>query len=422
MTHTGSREQLARRAADMAARQAYGRLIALLCQRGADLAQAEDALSSAFVRALDRWSNHGIPESPEAWLLTTARRILIDQARHAEVERRAQADVMMLIERLEQGPADVADRRIDLMMLCAHPSVAANTRAPLMLQTVLGLTAKHMSAAFLISPAAMGQRLARAKRAIRDSGSPFCVPPEEEASRLPDVLDAIYAAFGTAYEIVEHAKNVRHGLAHEAIWLGQILAHQREESAEVHGLLSLMLFVQSRVDARRNSDGQFTPLSKQDRQCWDWRLIARAEHHLNKAAALRQPGRYQIEAAIQSHHVLCEPEQGPDWKAIAGLYDALVVCAPTVAAWVGRAAALGEAQNPAAGLAALQYLPDDRVAGYQPYWAVRAHLLSNAIVGNPDHREKARYAYSRAIGLSEDEAVRAFLREQQKRLDTTGLQ
>ncbi len=410
-----------RRAAEQAARLAYGRLLASLCQQGATISEAEDALGDAFVRAIDRWSSHGVPDAPEAWLLTTARRVLIDRARHAAVATRAQsefvdqqppAQLVSVMEQMEQEPGDLRERRLELMMLCAHPEIAANARAPLMLQTVLGLTAQKMSAAFLVSPSTLGQRLARAKKSIRSNKLNFEIPPKEEReTRVHDVLDAIYAAFGTAYETVNDAKNVRQGLAHEAIWLAQILVHELKDVAEAHGLLSLMLFVQARVDARRSDSGEFVPLSRQDRALWDRRLIVAAEHHLGKAAKLKKPGRFQVEAAIQSHHTQFDPATGPDWQAICSLYDVLVVRAPTLAAWVGRAAAIGEARGAGDGIDALDVIPEDLVADFQSYWAVKAHLL-----GQLKRNEAAEAAYNRAIGLCEDEAVRSFLLQQKDRL------
>ncbi|MFK8031081.1 MAG: RNA polymerase sigma factor [Gammaproteobacteria bacterium] len=417
---SGSRKtkiEISQRAAEQAARLAYGRLLAALCQNGASLSEAEDALGDAFVRALDRWPIKGVPKSPDAWLLTTARRIVIDQARHANVVKRSQAtrelevqpgsfcsELVPIIEELAERDCDINDRRIELMMLCAHPEIAANARAPLMLQSVLGLTVQKMSAAFLVSPSALGQRLARAKKSIAKKALPFSVPDAAtRAERVCDVLEATYAAFSTAYETLESAKDSRHGLAHEAIWLGQILAHQLKHHAEAHGLLSLMLFIQARVHARRDDKNNFVPLSAQDRNLWDWRLIAAAEHHLGKATDLKAPGRFQIEAAIQSHHVQYEGK-GPDWNAVCVLYDALVVRAPTLAAWVGRAAALGEAKGSEAGLEALSHIPAERVIGYQPYWAVSAHLSRQA-----GDKQAAESAYIRAIGLCEDQAVRRYL-------------
>ncbi|MEM7083935.1 MAG: DUF6596 domain-containing protein [Pseudomonadota bacterium] len=399
-----------RRAAEQAARLAYGRLIATLCQQGVGIAQAEDALSNAFVKALDRWDTHGVPEAPDAWLLTTARRALIDQSRHVAVKQRVEPELIDLFDRLE-ADSEPHDRRLDLMMLCAHPAIAANVRAPLMLQTVLGLTAQDMSAAFLVSPAALGQRLARAKKQIGQKQPGFVIPDEaEQARRVHDVLDAIYAAFGTGYDAIEDARDWRHGLAHEAIWLAQILVHTQPDIAEAQGLLSLMLFVQARVEARRNAQGAYVPLSEQDRAHWDWRIVAAAEHHLGLAAALKAPGRFQLEAAIQSHHMQFNDADGPDWSTIARLYDALVVQAPSLAAWVGRAAAMGEVEGAPAGLAALDLIPADRVRSYQPYWAVRAHLCTRA-----QRAEDARQAYERAIGLCDDPAVRDFLIEQLSR-------
>ncbi len=399
-------------AAQTAARDAYGKLIATLCRQGHDVARAEDALCTAFERALTHWPTAGVPATPAAWLLTTARRLLIDAARHRQVERDG---ATVLLPLLEAGPsiATEPDRRVELMLTCAHPAIDVKARAPLMLQTVLGLTAQQMSTAFQVSPAALGQRLARAKRHIRDQGLPFGAPDNDERSaRLADVLSAIYAAFGTGWEDVEGAQDRRHGLADEALWLGRIVCAQEPRHAQAHGLVALMLFSAGRVHARRDSAGGFVPLLEQDRALWDWSMMDAAEQHLARAASLNAMGRYQLEAAIQSQHVRTSVGEPPNVEAIALLYEGLVRVAPTLAALVGRAAALGEARGAAAGLGALASLPRNAIKTYQPYFAVKAHLHLQA--GQP---EPARDAYTRAIGLSEDPAVRAFLAGKLKRID-----
>lgn len=393
----------ARRAAEHAARDAYGRLIAILCRQTRDVAAAQDALGDAFERALLRWPDDGVPDAPVAWLLTTARRLLIDAGRHAEVVARGAQKLIPLLEQTAVEPAP-ADQRVNLMLMCAHPHIDLGARAPLMLQTVLGLTAKRMSAAFAVSPAALGQRLARAKRAIVERQVPFDLPDgPERRERLGDVLNALYAAFGSGWDDVTTAGDMRHGLAGEALWLGELVAHQFADHAEAQGLVALMLFAQSRCAARRSADGQFVPLAQQDRALWDAQLLRAADVYLARAAALGESGRFQLEAAIQSHHV----RHPVNVESVALLYEGLIRVAPTLAGFVGRAAALGEARGAAAGLAALALLEPKQVISFQPYWAVKAHLHASA-----QQPELASEAYTVAIGLTEDPAVADYLAQQ----------
>lgn len=397
----------ARRAAEFAARDAYGRLVAILCRQSRDVEAAQDALSDAFESALKRWPHDGVPNNPAAWLLTAARRSLIDVARHASVVSSAAKKLLPLLATATAQSAP-ADRRVELMLMCAHPDIDVSARAPLMLQSVLGLTARRMAAAFALSPAALGQRLARAKRAIRVRQVPFDLPDDEaRRARLDDVLNALYAAFGTGWEDVTTAGDLRHGLAGEALWLCELVAHQFPDHAEAQGLAALMLFSQARCAARRSAEGKFVPLAEQDRALWDDAMLRGAEAYLARAAVLQDAGRFQLEAAIQSHHV----RQPVNTESVALLYEGLVREAPTLASYVGRAAALGEARGAAAGLAALATLERDQIASYQPYWAVKAHL--HAVAGQI---AKAREAYTMAIGLCEDPAVADYLTTRRSRL------
>ncbi|MFK7888795.1 MAG: RNA polymerase sigma factor [Gammaproteobacteria bacterium] len=391
------------RAAEHAARDAYGRLLATLSCQFRDVEAAQDALGDAFEKALQRWPVDGVPDAPVAWLLTAARRAIIDAGRHAAVVARGARDVLPLLDAAVVPPAS-ADRRVELMLVCAHPDIDRRARAPLMLQTVLGLTAQRMGAAFAVTPAALGQRLARAKRAIREKKIPFDLPEDgTRHERLGDVLNALYAAFGTGWEDVTTAGDLRHGLAGEALWLCELVAQQFADHAEAQGLAALMMFSQSRCAARRSAQGRFIPLAEQDRKLWDTQMLRAADAYLARAAALGESGRFQLEAAIQSHHV----RTPVNVESVALLYEGLVRVAPTLASYVGRAAALGEARGAAAGLAALAILERKQIASYQPYWAVKAHL--HALAGQ---RPKAEEAYTMAIGLAVDPAVADYLTAQ----------
>jgi RNA polymerase sigma-70 factor (ECF subfamily) len=400
----------ARRAAEAVARDCYGRLVAYLSARSRDVAGAEDALGEAFRAALETWPRDGVPGKPEAWLLAVARRQMIDDARHERVKANAAPMLRLAAERRQDAPSFgddevFPDDRLKLMFVCAHPAIDAGARTPLMLQTVLGLDAARIASAFLVAPAAMGQRLVRAKAKIRDARIPFEVPgPADLSARLGPVLDAVYAAYGTGWEDAAGVDPRRRGLAGEAIWLARILVRLLPAEAEARGLLALLLHCEARRAARRSPGGDYVPLAEQDVALWSRPMIEEAERGLAAAAALRTIGRFQLEAAIQSVHAHRALTGQTDWETLALLYEELVRLSPTLGALVGRAAALANARDPGSGLSALDALDSRSVLNYQPYWAVRAHLLAR--LGNPD---AARNAYSHAIGLSEDRQVREFL-------------
>lgn len=394
-----------RRAVERAARDSYGRLVTFLAARSRDIAAAEDALADAFRRALETWPRDGVPDRPEAWLLTTARRRLIDGARHLRVRAESVPDLRIAAEEAEAlAEADrFPDERLKLLFVCAHPAIDPAIHTPLMLQTVLGLDAARIASAFLVSPAAMGQRLSRAKVKIRDAGIGFELPEAKELPpRLDAVLEAIYAAYGSGWDDVAGADPRRRGLAAEAIDLGRLLRPLLPAEPEVEGLLALMLHCEARREARRGPEGDYVPLSEQDTARWSKLMMAEAERMLSAAAQDRRFGRFQLEAAIQSVHAQRARTGRTDWEAIALLYEGLVRLAPTIGAQVGQAAAIAEARGATAGWTLLEAIPAEAVASYQPYWALAAHLLRR--LGQP-----AGAAYERAIGLCEDPAMRAFL-------------
>lgn len=389
------------------ARDSFGRLVAYLSVRSHDVAGAEDALSEALQAALATWPHAGIPDKPEAWLMASARRQLIDATRHGHVQRRAEPTLQLLEEERQSYATETAfpDERLKLLFVCAHPAIDSASRTPLMLQTVLGLDAARIASAFLVAPATMSQRLVRAKTKIRAAGIPFVIPDAHELpERLESVLESIYAAYGTGWEDATGADPLRKGLADEALWLARLITQLLSASAEAHGLLALILHCEARRTARRSTAGDYVPLNDQDTALWSRPLMAEAERELHTAAALNAPGHFQIEAAIQSVHAQCAATGRTEWPALVHLYDALLQLAPTVGAQVSRAAALAEAISPALGLTTLDEINPAFVATYQPYWAVRAHLLTRVA-----QTAAAREAYTRAIGLSEDEAVRRFL-------------
>ena len=401
-------ESAAHDAIEAVARTAYGRLVAYLAARSGDVAAAEDALSDAFAAALHRWPTDGVPEKPEAWLLHAARNRMIDVARHNQVRQKSEPLLRLLADEAENVAAvqpNFPDERLKLLFVCAHPAIEAAARTPLMLQTVLGLAAARIASAFLVSPAAMGQRLVRAKTKIRDAAIPFRVPDRPEwAERLSFVLDAIYSAYTAGWESLIDTDSTHSALAGEAIAIGRTLVQLMPAEPEARGLLALMLHCEARRAARYTREGEFVPLDQQDTALWSRPTIDEAEQHLRAAAAFASTGRYQLEAAIQSLHAHRAVTGMIDWQEIALLYEGLVRLAPGVGARVGRAVALAQAGEVSAGLVALDEIPAERAADYQPWWAARGHLLVRL-----QRTAEAEHAFIRAASLTEDPALRAYL-------------
>jgi len=389
------------------ARESYGRLVAYLSSHTHDLASAEDALSEALVRALTAWPRDGLPQNPEAWLLTAARHSLIDGIRHQRVVLASEPTLTLLKENPPEAnlSAEFPDERLKLLFVCAHPAIDPAMHTPLMLKTVLGLDAARIAHAFLVPPKTMGQRLFRAKTKIRDGGIQFEIPQEHDLpERLDAVLEAIYAAFGIGWDDIFGIDQRGRDLAEEAIWLARVLLQLMPSEAEVQGLLALMLHCEARRSARRTVDGRYVPLSEQDPNQWSLPLMEEAERHLAGASKRGRSRRFQLEAAIQSVHAERAHTGRTDWAAIALFYEQLIRISSALGTRVGYAAAVAEAEGPEAGLAALEPIAPDDVSHYQPYWAVRSHLLRRL-----GKTREAADAYDRAIGLAEDPAVREFL-------------
>ena len=408
----------ARRAAELAARNAYGRLVAYLAAQTRDVAAAEDALGDAFFAALNTWPNHGVPPQPEAWLLVTARRKLIDTARRGQIQARVlqtlQASALTTALAPEVEEMVFPDERLKLLFACAHPAIAPGVHTALMLQTILGLNAQQIASAFLVSPTTMGQRLVRAKAKIRDAGIAFEIPETKDLpARLQAVLEAIYAVYTLGWENVAGSDPRHQGLTDEAIWLARLCVQLMPQEAEAKGLLALMLFCEARARARRTAAGAYVPLSDQRAELWSQERLGEAEQVLNQAAMAQALGRFQLEAAIQSAHMQRVRGQTTDWEAIALLYEGLLQTAPTLGARVSQVAAIAEAHGPAASWSALEKIPSSAVQNYQPYWALKAHLLHQL-----NQPKAAQAAYQRAMGLSEDGAIREFLLGRSRLLQT----
>jgi predicted RNA polymerase sigma factor len=407
MSGSDSHEEKVHRTVERVARESYGRLVAYLSVHTRDLAGAEDALSEALLKALTAWPRDGVPQNPEAWLLTTARHSLIDFFRHQRVALASEPDLLLLTHNSAEATLETnfPDERVKLLFVCAHPAIDPVMHTPLMLQAVLGLDAVRIAGTFLVPPKTMGQRLVRAKTKIRDGGIRFEVPEQRQLpQRLDAVLEAIYAAFGIGWDDMAGADQHGRGLAEEAIWLARVLLEQMPGEAEIQGLLALMLHCEARRAARRDGDGRYIPLSEQDSKLWALPLIEEAERHLAEASKSGHLGRFQLEAAIQSVHAERARGGRVEWRAIVQFYAQLIRISPTTGRETGYAAALAEANGPEQGLAILDAIDRNAVSAYQPYWAVRAHLLQRL-----GRTAAASDAYDRAIGLAEDPAIREFL-------------
>jgi RNA polymerase sigma-70 factor (ECF subfamily) len=396
------------RAAERVARESYGRLVAFLAARTRDVAGAEDALGEAFAAALRTWPVDGVPGNPDAWLLTAARRRQTDAIRRTKPRDAGEEQVELIAEEVGAMADErdaIPDRRLALMFACAHPAIERGIRTPLILQSILGLTAEDIAAAFLLPPKTMGQRLVRAKMRIRDAGIPFRVPdPEELPERLAAVLDAIYASYTRGWN--EVGDDAIAELADEAIWLGRLVVSLLPDEPEAKGMLALMLYTAARRAARSDAAGAYVPLEGQDTRLWDASVIALAESLLHQASAAGPSGRYQIEAAIQSAHVVRRLTGISNWPAVVALYDHLLALTGSPVVILNRAVARAEVDGPRAALAEVTALEaDKRMLSYQPYWAAKGHLFSRA-----GDAAAAVEALTVAVGLTTDEAVKRYLR------------
>ena len=389
-------------AAETAARHSYGRLLAWLAWQWRDVAAAEDALAEAFATALERWPVDGVPDAPDAWLLSAARRRLLMAARR---QRLADDPALTILWPGADDPAPDApilpDTRLRLMFVCAHPAIAVDVHSALMLQTVLGLDAARIASAFLVKPEAMTKRLVRAKAKIRATGLRFEEPePREWSERLASVLEAIYGAYTLHWGQADDAGSGQ--LAGEAMFLAELVAAHLPAEPEALGLVALLWLCEARRAARAEV---FQPLHEQDPARWDHSLLARANAALLQAAAHRCAGPFQLEAAIQSAHVQGRVDGAVWWAGIVRLYEQLLALAPTVGARIAHAVAVAHATpDPRAGLRLLEGLEAARIASHQPWWAARAHLLSMA-----DDPVEAEAAYGRALALTVEPRLREWL-------------
>ncbi len=415
MAADNNHEVAARRAVELAARENFGRLLAVLIKDLRDFQLAEDCLQDALESAFIHWSRSGLPSSPPAWLLQTARRKAIDRIRRMKNFDKKALEYGYLIELDQEASGEEApsipDERLRLIFICCHPALDQKTSVALTLRTLCGLTTTEIARAFVDKEDAMAQRLVRARHKIDRAGIPYEVPePDAWEERLGSVLTVIYLVFNEGYAATSGQQLLRTDLCDEAIRLARLLMLLRPGEPEIEGLAALMLLNHSRRAARLASDGAFVPLEFHDRRLWDRAQVAEGIALLDGALARRRPGIYQIQAAISAVHAEAASHEGTRWPEIALLYERLHALSPNPVFLLNRAVALSYPGSPQAGLDVLLEL-QGHLGAYQPFHAARADFLRRL-----GRVEDARGAYETAIYLSGNAEERAFLEGRRRNL------
>lgn len=396
-------------------REEWGRILAALVKSLGDFQLAEDCLQEAVARALEDWSNSGLPDAPAAWLITTARRKAIDLIRKDAGFAARKAELSHLLANLHQPEAEIAqevipDKRLEMIFTCCHPALDQKTQVALTLRTLGGLSTDEIAASFLDKPATMAQRLVRAKQKITGAGIPYVIPQQADLpERISAVLAVIYLIFNQGYSTLNSRSQQLTG---EAIRLGRILSYLLPDEPEVTGLLALMLLHDARYHSRRNTAGALIPLEDQNRRRWDRAKITEGDALLRKTLPRGAVGPYQLQAAISGIHAGSPTWEETDWAQIAALYALLLRIQPSPVVQVNHAVAVSYAHTAKEGIALLSPLAEmPKFTRYQPY-----HAACAALFARNGERERATHSYAKAIELTVDPAERCFLELQRSKI------